>query len=314
MSIGNIGRIDVNLLRVFDAIYAEQHVTRAAARLFTSQSAVSHSLQNLRKVFKDPLFIRTPEGMMPTGFADRIAAPIAAVLEDMRDILALRDEFTPATAHGKITVGLLSPTPPWLIPDLCRSVGLLAPNLSLAFQVIAPDQVVDALDSRVIQMGIGSHNPLTDRHRFVFESLFDDLLICAVDRDHPIEQAGFDLKTYSQLPHLVVATGHFSRTWIDDLLQEEGLERQVRVIIPGPHHIGDVLSSSEMVCTIMQSLILPDPRLRALAPPFTAEPIAIGQCTHSRDDRNPQIVWLREIVRKTCKAGLQANRVRKSGR
>jgi DNA-binding transcriptional LysR family regulator len=304
MSGGNLRQVDLNLLRVFDAIYAERHVTRAAARLFTSQSAVSHSLRNLREIFKDALFVRTPDGMSPTAFADRMAVRITGVLEEMRDILALRDEFIPANADGKITIGLLSPTPPWLIPNLCRAVGALAPRLSLAFRFIALDQVVDALDNRIIQIGVGSHAEANDRQRFLFEPLFEDALTCVVARDHPLGDRVFDIETYAGLPHLVIATGHFTRTWIDDLLAQSELKRSIRLLIPSPHHVGDLLSGTDLVCTVMRSLVLPDERLRVLAPPFEAAPISIGQCTHSRDEGNPQIVWLRQMVRETCRAAL----------
>jgi hypothetical protein len=58
--------IDLNLLRVFEILYDERNVTRAAARLFLTQSAVSHALARLRDVLGDPLFMRIPSGLQPT--------------------------------------------------------------------------------------------------------------------------------------------------------------------------------------------------------------------------------------------------------
>jgi len=55
--------IDLNLLRIFEILYDERHATRAAARLFLTQSAVSHALARLRVVLNDPLFIRIPSGL-----------------------------------------------------------------------------------------------------------------------------------------------------------------------------------------------------------------------------------------------------------
>src|SRR6266850_937710 len=69
--------IDLNLLRIFDILYDERNVTRAAARLFLTQSAVSHALARLREVLGDPLFMRIPSGLQPTERAHQ-PAPASA--------------------------------------------------------------------------------------------------------------------------------------------------------------------------------------------------------------------------------------------
>src|SRR4051794_41940829 len=66
-------RLDLNLLRVLEALLAERHVTRAAARLGLTQSAVSNALRRLRAAFGDELFQRTPAGMEPTALARELA-------------------------------------------------------------------------------------------------------------------------------------------------------------------------------------------------------------------------------------------------
>ena len=71
-----LGAIDLNLLVVFDAIMRDRSVTRAGQRLSLSQPAMSHALNRLRWMLKDQLFIRTPEGMMPTPRAEQLAQPV----------------------------------------------------------------------------------------------------------------------------------------------------------------------------------------------------------------------------------------------
>lgn len=44
----------------------ERHVTAAAKLLHLTQSAISNSLRQLRKLFKDELLIRGPQKMIPT--------------------------------------------------------------------------------------------------------------------------------------------------------------------------------------------------------------------------------------------------------
>lgn len=72
----SLARIDLNLFRVFEVVYRERNLTRAAAVLHVSQSAVSHSLARLREHFSDPLFVREGRGVTPTAAAMRLAPGI----------------------------------------------------------------------------------------------------------------------------------------------------------------------------------------------------------------------------------------------
>src|SRR5712691_10824159 len=72
----NWGAFDLNLLIVFDAVMQERSVTRAGSRIGLSQPAMSHALGRLRHMLKDELFIRTPDGMVPTPRAEALALPL----------------------------------------------------------------------------------------------------------------------------------------------------------------------------------------------------------------------------------------------
>ncbi|STD30068.1 HTH-type transcriptional regulator LeuO [Edwardsiella tarda] len=58
---------DLNLLTVFEMVFLYTSVSRAAAALGTTPSAVSQSLQKLRQHFDDPLFVREGKGISPTA-------------------------------------------------------------------------------------------------------------------------------------------------------------------------------------------------------------------------------------------------------
>src|SRR3982751_4119547 len=92
-------RLDLNLLRVFRALDAERHVTRAATRLGLTQSAASNALRRLRTAFQDDLFQRTPTGMEPTALARELAGSVAAALDAVRAAVELNQPFAPDTAQ-----------------------------------------------------------------------------------------------------------------------------------------------------------------------------------------------------------------------
>ena len=83
----DLSRVDLNLLVVFEAVLETQHVGRAADRLHVSPSAVSHGLGRLRRLFDDPLFLKTPRGVVPTARALALAPPIGEVLAGVRSVV-----------------------------------------------------------------------------------------------------------------------------------------------------------------------------------------------------------------------------------
>ena len=98
----HISRIDLNLLAIFDTIYAEGSITRASRRLNLSQPAISHALGRLRQMIDDPLFTRHGRLMMPTPLARRMIEPIRQSLQTIEATLTKRDPFAPATAVKEI--------------------------------------------------------------------------------------------------------------------------------------------------------------------------------------------------------------------
>ena len=96
----NPGRIDLNLLRVFDAVFEDQNLVRAGKRLHLSQSAISHALSRLREALQDELFVRTAKGMEPTARALAMAAQLREALRSIHDTLGVRP-FDPAPPPRK---------------------------------------------------------------------------------------------------------------------------------------------------------------------------------------------------------------------
>jgi DNA-binding transcriptional LysR family regulator len=99
----NWNAFDLNLLVVFDTVMQEKNLTRTGQRLGLSQSAISHALARLRHVLNDELFVRSPEGMLPTPRAERMFGPIHQALQDMRVVLE-GDEFDPLQASRTFTI------------------------------------------------------------------------------------------------------------------------------------------------------------------------------------------------------------------
>lgn len=96
-------RIDLNLLKALHALLEERSVTRAADRLFITQSAMSKALQRLRELFDDPLLVRCGAGLTATPLAENLLVPLRDIVVKVEACLAL-PIFDPALASGRIRI------------------------------------------------------------------------------------------------------------------------------------------------------------------------------------------------------------------
>ena len=64
--------IDLNLLTIFEAVYVHKGIVNAAKVLNITPSAISQSINKLRALFPDPLFIRKGQGVTPTAYATHL--------------------------------------------------------------------------------------------------------------------------------------------------------------------------------------------------------------------------------------------------
>src|SRR3954452_5979437 len=99
----HFGALDLNLLRVLDALIEERSVTRAGARLGLSQSAVSHALNRLRYALQDELLVRGPDGMRPTPRGAELAPGVRQALTQLRMALTA-GPFVPAQSDRRFTI------------------------------------------------------------------------------------------------------------------------------------------------------------------------------------------------------------------
>src|SRR4051812_8677800 len=91
----SIDQLDLNLFRVFDVVFRERNLRRAAATLAVTQSAVSHALGRLRQQLGDPLFARQGRGLVPTALAQQLAPAVRDSLDGLQRALVSRRDFDP---------------------------------------------------------------------------------------------------------------------------------------------------------------------------------------------------------------------------
>jgi DNA-binding transcriptional LysR family regulator len=91
---------------------------------------VSHALARLRAMLKDELFVRTPEGMLPTARAGRMAGPARNALRDLRVTLE-SPEFGASLSSRRFTIAANTYAAHAVIPAFARRLETLAPSVIL---------------------------------------------------------------------------------------------------------------------------------------------------------------------------------------
>lgn len=133
MDIRELGRLDLNLLVALEALLEERSVSKAAQRLFVTQSAMSKTLSRLRDLFDDELFIRKASGMVPTPRAQQLADSLPQVLQAVQLMIQPLD-FDPATYSGEMSVVVQGHMGVWFLPALLSRLGEVAPGMRVKAQ------------------------------------------------------------------------------------------------------------------------------------------------------------------------------------
>jgi DNA-binding transcriptional LysR family regulator len=159
----HIRDLDLNLLRVFDAVYRQRSVSRAAEVLALSQPAVSQALTRLRLLMKDALFIRVAGGVMPTPGAVTLARSVQQALLLLEQGLNEVARFDPKETRRTFRIHMSDIGEAEFLPALMHRVRRDAPGVTIETQQLDYAAIENALDSGKIDFAFGYHPLLTAR-------------------------------------------------------------------------------------------------------------------------------------------------------
>ncbi|HLI65071.1 MAG TPA: LysR family transcriptional regulator [Caulobacteraceae bacterium] len=215
--------LDLNLLRVFDALAEELSVTRAGARLGLSQSAISHALGRLRLVLDDPLFVRGSDGMRPTPRALEIAPRLRQGMAQLQEALNPA-AFDAGATRRRFTIAASPYVGAVLMPETLRLFRQAAPEAELRLHGVEPSLAED-LESGRTDLAIGGFGRAAPR--FEREALFDETGVWALSARHPAAGAEtLSLEMLADLPLVLLANARQDHA-IDGRITDGGLERWV---------------------------------------------------------------------------------------
>ncbi|GAA6209473.1 LysR family transcriptional regulator [Cognatishimia sp. WU-CL00825] len=241
----NLRRLDLNLLVVFDAIYAERNITQAGHKIGLSQPAVSNALSRFRHVIGDELFVRGPKALLPTRRARDIAGPIHAILTELSTVL---DDapFDPRTAQDVISIAMVDFFETLMLPRLMAFLDKNAPGIRLRL-IPSFGRSIDYLDNGEVDIAIASFGHPPDR--FGKQTLMVANYACVMRRSHSLATQTMSVKNFAQARHLLLSPKGDMRGFVDTELAKMGLARQVCLTVTGFLAASEVLLQTDTVMT-----------------------------------------------------------------
>lgn len=295
--------LDLNLLRVFDAVYRERSLARAAQVLAVSPSAVSHALRRLREHVGEPLFARDGREMVPTATCRRMAPQVLEHLAQLRQLVHHWGRFEPERSSQAFRVGMPEAVEPMLLPGLQRAFAAAAPAASLASVSFDRAAIARALASRQLDVVVDVAFPATEavRHRPLLEDPF-----CVVARaGHPLRR-GPSLAQYLAARHVAVSTRATGAVLEDSAFLKLGVQRRVAVRCQTyPAAFALVAQSDDLVTApaLIAAEVGRSGALRRLPLPFELPPVELHLYWHANAETDPANSWLRAMVGRAFAAG-----------
>lgn len=199
MDIRELGRLDMNLLVALEVLLEERNVSKAAQRLFISQSAMSKTLGRLRDLFDDPLFIRKASGMVPTPRAEQLAEYLPQVLEAVQAMIR-PVEFDPMTFDGEFELVVQGHIGLWIIPLLLAQLRDTAPSLRLSTRATLDDPLEKLAAGELDFVLHAEHHNYPPG--FCLTTLGYASPVLLARKGHPLEGREITMEQLKEYPHV----------------------------------------------------------------------------------------------------------------
>ncbi|WP_087024722.1 LysR family transcriptional regulator [Thaumasiovibrio subtropicus] len=307
MSIPALLRADLNLLLCLHILLEEQNVTRAAARLHLSQSAVSKNLAKLREWFDDPLFTRTSHGLQPTSRARSLRPTLQGIIGDI-DKLTHPAVFNPELSDRRFNLALVESIYPLLLPQFIGELFQQGPQITLNTHQWTRDSFEKMLSGE-IDFGITGKDihpqdaalTMLPPKGIVWHELYRDYQCCLVRPSHPVLQQEWHLDTYLTQRHVQARCGvdGNDRWLLDFKLAEENKFRDIAICVADFNSAASLATHTDLVFTCPSHfghLIAQQLNLTMLPLPYDLPPMAYTLFWSEDRDKDPGHHWLRELI------------------
>lgn len=298
ITLKSVTQLDLNLLKVLEALYQHENMTRAAEALNITPSAVSHAVKRLRETLGDPLFTRQGSAMKPTPVCRRVMPEIMSTLSQLRRSLQTLGAFDPESASQTVVLAIHDALEPLFFPAILAYFSEVAPNLEFHSVKLDRDSLPMQLESGVVDFAIDVARPLSTPigHDLIATSGF-----CCLGGKRYFKQFELNVDAYRKLNHITVSNRPTGRVLEDIAFATLGLNRTVKARCQSYATAVALLTQQKAILTLPRSLAhsLIDEALCIMPLPFKVPSVDTHLYWHEHAQTDGFLAWLREHLLKS---------------
>lgn len=299
----NFRTLDLNLLRVFDAVMAERSLTRAAQRLAMTQPAVSHALKRLRETLGEELFVRQAFGMKPTSRAEGLWPEVRAALDRLRLVLDPGD-YQPDQQEQTFRIAMADATAALVLPPLVAELERLQALANIHVLPLTTRDPRSLLEQGEADFALGYFPGAVAalqaqgvmsairQHR-----LYESEYVCAMRRDHPLAELELDLDRYCAAHHLLVSFSGRPHGFVDEALTALGRSRRIMLTVNQFFTAGRIVAQSDLLTVLPASFVEATgykQRLVERPLPMPLARVHVDMLWHLRNEERSAQRWMRQ--------------------
>lgn len=287
---------ELQLLYIFDAIMTERSVTRAADRLAMTQPAVSNAISRMRQIWNDPLFVRKGRNIEPTSYAlslwDQVGNPMYALTNAVS-----ATQFDPASSKRKFRIAATDVIVEMIWRPLIELLEREAPGVDLHAVPYTPDGSHDDLREAHIDLAVG----VLTQHDHSLRStwLFEGGYFLAMREDHPLAGRPITMEEFLSARHLLVSMSGEAHGFVDSYLDQKGQSRRIATTVNHFSIVPQILRETNLIAAVPELISQDCGFVNGLwmgELPFEIDPTSLYLIWHARHDRDPGIIWMRELI------------------
>lgn len=290
--------LDLNLLRLFDAVWRLRNVSRAAEELGLSQPAASQGLARLRTHLGDALFARATGGVAPTPFATQLAEGVQAALAAVDQALAASHDFQPGRSERVFRLHLSDIGEARFLPEIMALMHQAAPRAGIDARALPHGDVAEALHAGQIDLAIGY---LPAVRGTLTRPLITDIYVVVLRRDHPVARRWRAARPRDEARLLAELEFAAVRSHADTLriLSGAGLESRVRLTASNFLSLPLTVAATDLAVlmprTIAQGMVRAH-GLEIIEPAFPSRDMVVSLHWSRRFQHDSATRWLREAI------------------
>lgn len=289
----DINRLDLNLLKIFDAVYRLHNLADVAREVHLSQPAVSHALARLRESLDDRLFIRTPRGLEPTARCERLAIPIRDALGTIKDSLIDSADFKPEECTREFKLLLSDVGEMLFVPPLMSHLNTVAPQVKVAIVQTPRTNYDRMLRDREVDIAVGHLN--MTRQSFRQQPLFRDHSVVLRRKSAAQPSSQLTREEFERSSHVVINPPDDP---VEDMFADLNIKRNVILRMPNYFALPNVIESSDLLVTVPSRIarfLQRHSNLEITGVPFPSPLFDVRMFWHTRHDSDPAHAWLRDM-------------------